>query len=60
VRCEYEIEIGRGDWRTRVETSSTMSSDADSFHITDAVDAYEGPVRVFARTWNVTIPRDGN
>jgi predicted acyl esterase len=60
VRCEYEIEIGRGDWRTRVETSSTMSSDAESFHITNAVDAYEGSVRVFARTWDVTIPRDGN
>ena len=30
------------DWRTRVETTSAMTADAESFHVTNAVDAYEG------------------
>ncbi len=58
VRCQYTITLGRGDWRTRVEASSTMSADAADFHVTNALDTYEGNVRVFARTWAHTIPRD--
>jgi predicted acyl esterase len=58
VRCAYTIAMGRGEWRTRVEVGSTMSADAADFHVTGALDAYEGNVRVVARTWTVTIPRD--
>ncbi|HWE62827.1 MAG TPA: CocE/NonD family hydrolase [Chloroflexota bacterium] len=36
----------------------TMSADATHFHVTNALDAYEGNVRVFARTWTFTVPRD--
>jgi hypothetical protein len=35
-----------------------MSSDATQFHITNAVDAYEGETRIAARTWEASIPRD--
>ncbi len=58
VRCEWTIALGRGDWQTRIETESTMSADAGAFRLTNAVDAYEGGVRVFAQTSSRAIPRD--
>jgi hypothetical protein len=57
-RCDHSIAIARGEWRTRVVTSSTMSADAESFHVTNTLDAYEGETQVFAKTWSCTIPRD--
>ena len=35
-----------------------MTGDADSFRVTNSLDAYEGEVRVFARTWEFSTPRD--
>jgi hypothetical protein len=35
-----------------------MSADAECFHVTSALDAYEGETRVFARTWAWRFPRD--
>jgi predicted acyl esterase len=58
VRCERIDRFARGEWETRVETVSTMSADRESFHVTNALDAYEGDVRVFAKTWTLTVPRD--
>ena len=58
VRCERLDSFGRGNWQTRVETASTMSADAKAFHLTNALDAYEGAVRVFAKTWTLSVPRD--
>jgi hypothetical protein len=49
----------RGDWSVRIETDSRLSGDAESFHVTNAIDAYEGNVRVWARTWTQKIARDG-
>jgi hypothetical protein len=57
-RCDHAILLARGDWRTRVVTTSTLSADAESFHTTNTVEAYEGEAQVFARTWRCTIPRD--
>jgi putative CocE/NonD family hydrolase len=48
VRAEWRLDVGRGEWRTRVETDSTMSSDARAFHLTNAVTAYEGEDVVFS------------
>jgi len=58
ARSEWRIDLQRDDWRVRVETSSTLSADATTFHLTNAVDAYEDEVRVFDRTWTRRIPRD--
>ncbi len=58
AECRREIEIGRGDWSTRVETYSLMSSDKHSFHLTNVLNAYEGIERVFTKTWTRKIPRD--
>jgi hypothetical protein len=58
TRCEWTIAIGRGDWRTRVETNSFLTADAATFRVTNMLDAYEGDTRVFSKTWTFTVPRD--
>ena len=57
VECRREIEISRGEWKTRVKTFSEMSSDQDFFHLTNLLDAYEGEAKVFSKSWTVKIPR---
>ena len=59
VRCEVSVDLARGGWRTRVEVSSEMTCDRDTFLVTTALDAYEGEVRAFARRWTHSIPRHG-
>jgi uncharacterized protein len=59
VRCRCASTLARGDWHTRVETDSRMTATATDFLVTHALDAYEGDARVYARTWTLTIPRDG-
>jgi hypothetical protein len=58
VRCERTITLARGAWSTRVETCSVMSADAAQFHVTNTLDAYEGYVRIAAKTWSASVPRD--
>jgi putative CocE/NonD family hydrolase len=58
VQCSRQIEISRGDWQTRVETLSIMTSDHSHFHLTNILNAYEGQVRVFTKSWTRTIPRE--
>jgi hypothetical protein len=50
--------LGRGAWRTRVETDSRMTSSATAFHVTQRLDAFEADERVFTRTWELSFPRD--
>ena len=59
VQCNRQIEISRGDWHTRVETLSVMTSDQDFFHLTNVLDAYDGGVRVFTKSWTQKIRREG-
>lgn len=58
VRFRAVTGMARGDWRVRAEVESSMTADADAFHVTSALDAYEGDERVFARTWTHAFPRD--
>jgi hypothetical protein len=58
VQCKRQIEISRGDWITRVETSSVMTGDRDHFYLTNVLDAYEGQVRVFTKSWTRKIRRE--
>jgi uncharacterized protein len=58
VQCDRKIEISRDTWQTRVETTSVMTSDAEYFHLTNVLDAYEGPVRVFTKSWSRKIRRE--
>jgi uncharacterized protein len=58
ARSEWTVRLERGDWRVRIETSSSLSGDAGAFHMTNTLEAYEGEARVFARTSSRRIPRD--
>lgn len=60
IRCEWRIAIGRDReaWRTRVETDSSMTSDATHFRVTNTLNTFEGNTRVFSKSWSFTIPRD--
>jgi uncharacterized protein len=58
VNCTCTLELSRGNWRTRLETESTMTSTADDFLVTTVLQAFESNHRVFARTWSFTIPRE--
>ena len=58
VQCDRQIEISRGDWQTRIETSSVMTSDKSHFYLTNILDAYEGEIRVFTKSWTRKIRRE--
>jgi hypothetical protein len=58
VRCQWRISIGRGEWRTRIETESTMTADAASFHLENTLRAFEGDSQVFQRIWTDAVSRD--
>jgi uncharacterized protein len=58
VRCEWTMKVGRGDWQTRLESVSTMSSDADMFYLTNELTAFDDKEQVFTKIWKTEIPRD--
>jgi hypothetical protein len=59
ARSRWRIEIGRGEWRTRVETESSMTATEDAFLVTNRLDAFESDERVFSATRSTWIDRDG-
>ncbi|WP_418607988.1 CocE/NonD family hydrolase C-terminal non-catalytic domain-containing protein [Georgenia sp. SUBG003] len=60
VRGETDWTMGfaRGDWRVRTRTRTVLTSTPTDFHVLAELDAYEGELRVAAKTWSTTIPRD--
>ncbi|WP_318616836.1 CocE/NonD family hydrolase [Sporosarcina sp. YIM B06819] len=58
VQCDWTLTVGRGEWQTRLETSSIMSADKDQFYLTNHLVAYEGDNEVFNKTWEIAIPRE--
>ena len=58
VRFRAATGMAREGWAARAEVESTMTADAEAFHVTSSLDAYEGETRVFARTWSWRFPRD--
>ena len=54
----WELTFRRNDWHVRVETESTLSSDATHFYVTNRLDGYEGQTRVFSKGWTEKIERD--
>ncbi|MBB3192380.1 CocE/NonD family hydrolase [Halomonas cerina] len=55
---EWERSFRRGDWEVRTLTRTLMTSDVDNFRIRATLDAWEGDTRIYAQTWDETIPRD--
>ena len=48
----------RDGWSAHVETSGSMTADAESFLLVHKVDAYENGQLVFSRERSCTVPRD--
>jgi uncharacterized protein len=57
-RCEWTINMRRGNWGTRIETDSLMTADSDKFYVSNILNAYEKDTRVFSKAWNFTVKRD--
>jgi hypothetical protein len=58
THCARTFLIGRGDWQTRVDVSSELRCDHESFHLISECSAYAGDEQVFSRTWTFDVPRD--
>jgi hypothetical protein len=58
VETSGRVELGRDAWRVEIETTSSLSSDAEAFHLENRVDAYESGERVATKRWARTIPRE--
>ena len=59
VRSEADrrAEFRRGDWQASVVTRSVLTADGSDWRFIATLDAHEGEVRVFARSWDLRIPR---
>lgn len=57
VECEWELTIGRDEWQTKLETYSSMTSDASHFYLKNTITAYEKDELVTTKTWEKTVPR---
>lgn len=51
--------MGRGDWQTTTEASSSMTADFESFHISAELKIWEGDEVLIHRNWKKCIPRNG-
>jgi len=58
VRFRATSGMGRGDWSTRSQVTSSMTSDAANFHVETELTVTENENEVFTRTWCFAIPRD--
>lgn len=58
ARSDRMMALGQGEMRVRIETTSTMTSDAHEFRVTNLLDAFDGNVRVFTKARTFTVPRD--
>lgn len=50
--------LRRGEWKVRTVTRTVLTSTRTHFRIHATLDAYEGDARVFAKSWDETVPRD--
>ena len=58
VEIERWVELQRGAWQVRVQSRCAMTADATHFHLSHALDAYEGDTRVFSCSSDKAIPRN--
>jgi hypothetical protein len=58
VRFRATSGMGRGNWQTLAGVESSMTSDADTFHVESELTVTENENEVFTRSWRFAIPRD--
>ncbi len=54
----HERRFKRGDWQVLTITRTVLTSTRTHFLIRATLDAYEGDVRVFSKSWDESIVRD--
>ena len=59
VHCERVAGVGRGGWQTRAAATGTMTATREAFQVTSTLEVFENEQRIFAKTWDFQIPRDG-
>ena len=57
VHCEWTLNVGRGEWQTRLESVSTMTANKSHFLISNELTAFEDENKFFIKNWNSEIPR---
>ena len=58
VRFHAASDMGRGDWQTRSDVKSSMTCDAEAFHVESTLDVSENGEKIFTRSWRFDFPRD--
>ncbi len=58
VEADRTVRMTREDWDVRIEVRSRMTADAEDFHATSTVEAYEAGELVFTTTHDCRVPRD--
>jgi putative CocE/NonD family hydrolase len=58
VECRRRIEIRREGWETAIEVVAVMTADAEHYHVSSVIDAYEGDTRIHTAAYTNAIPRD--
>lgn len=58
VEADRTVRMTRGTWDVRIEVRSRMTADAEHFHATSTVSAFEADELVFTTTHDCRVPRD--
>ncbi len=58
AEVEHITMLRRGDWSTRIETHTRLTSSSDVFRLHATLDAYEQGTRIFSKRWDRSVPRD--
>jgi uncharacterized protein len=53
-----QYEMGRGEWRVKIDGGAEMTSSPSTFELNAWIEAYEGDSSVFRRQWRSSIPRN--
>ncbi len=60
ARVDYAIALAREpDWKTRLDTRFVLTATKDSFLLSAHAEAHDGDERIWSRSWEDSIPRDG-
>lgn len=60
VVCDWTLTLGRGEWQTRLESTSTMWADEKKFYVTSELAAFDGDEKVYDTCREFETERDFN
>jgi putative CocE/NonD family hydrolase len=55
---EQRTQLRRREWSVRIESRIRLWATPEAFRVQAELDAYEGSARVYARSWDESLPRD--